>query len=453
MDPWEVEVDNVMIKKCYELHIGAHWPALNRQLLLNTMLKELPRVSLNGHIFADADLADEFKEVLQHHYVPFLHKFFDWVFCAGFAVVRVCTLPDGQRAFCAYGIEEIGKTYRVYMRTDYRTHRRKFRVIRNVDNKGMPCPPKVDRKAVVLANLGHDPTFKGEIRSRFRSLLDILDYNQYTIRLGVIAEYNLAMPTLVTTAKDVHTALEQMPESQISVYAEYDALRAPNEGLFRHDARDRGSVRKNAVSKDFKPPDVHAEDALRLRNQFQGNVFNLPPGREVSNQPLPQRQPDFVGLQTWFEHAVSATYGVPRELIAKDVSLRTAASADLIRDQMRDTLSYWIKLFSHILTKMHNLAVNEDECIWWAATIKEKMNSDDLIKKVRKNTNWEISLPMPPNADAEFMHYLYAMGITPFPEFHDHMRATAGLPPAAAPKPPTFDTEMPTVLPTPPQRK
>jgi hypothetical protein len=437
--------------RCYELHVSRHWPALNRKLLLNTMLKETPRVSLNGRQFADSALTDEFREMLHHHYLPFLSRFFDWVFCAGFALVRLTNLPGGGKSFNTLDIEAIGVAYDVFVSTDHFTNERKFRVVRKVDRRGMPIAPKTDHKVFAISNLGHDPTWDGQIRSMARPLLNIVDYNAFTLNLGLIADYNLSMPTVITTAKDVSTAIDQMPESQIAFYAEYDAKRTPNEGAYRRNPEERGSARRH-VSVARPEPDIDISKPLKVRNQLKDNMMNLPPGREIAQQPLPQRRTDFVGVQSWFEHAVSATYGVPRELIAKDVSLRTAASADLIRDQMRDTLSYWIRLFSHTLTVMHNAAYGESERNWWAGRIEEKMTADELEAAVNKATSWEITLPMPPNADSEFIHYLYAMGIVTYEEAHDHLRAAAGLAPTKAGKPPTFNAETPIVLPEPPSR-
>jgi hypothetical protein len=291
---------------------------------------------------------------------------------------------------------------------------------------------------IPMDHFGVAPSKDGSLNSRLASLVDQEIYYQYVMRMSLQAEFTLSNPPLVTQTR-VDAAALPTDERQIDFYQDDEFEQEQQRGIYRRDRATVKHVQDHFQQSYASSNTPHVKEKLgEFNNPLENNVRPLPHGHTVATYTLPNRNPKLAEIVRDYQVSVSATYGIPRSLVAQDVSVRTAGAFELVETAMRSNLAYWNGIGGQLLTAIYRCIYYPEDCNWVANVLpqkKEEMTVEELFEEASKIADVRIIIPLGIRGDVKNHRELFDQGVITWQEYVQAARSIYGFGSAEMPEP------------------
>jgi hypothetical protein len=420
------------INLLHKNHFRSQWPAMARRTLLDMILKDEPKFTINKTEVQTHEINPLFREIIRNHYMPFLVDCFDEIMILGLVIVRIVKLPTGDLVPKVISSLGLNRWFELRIYPDYETGQPTYKVFKTHKKDGTPLSgqPRQDSKAFIFTGAGTPPALDGTLRSVVASLSEWQTYYDRMMIFSNQADYNLSDPTILTEVTPEAPGLPNI-EHDTPTFTPNDPI-ADLEGVYARDFENRRHVHRHVNLQFDQTRPWQPDGTLRLKKSQHHNVISLPVGhRMAANAGAPVRRNDLNDIIATYQTLVSAAYGVPRAALVQDTSFRTAGSSMLIENSMRHTLSMWSRIMTTILTTTMRCIYYPEDCnevFGIMPTDKDGMSVKELFKEAAQIARVEVHLRVAPAVDLRELYFLYHAGIVTWDELVTQARVMKGLP-------------------------
>lgn len=454
IDEDEVELNLMMVHTARLVHFSGFWPSLCRRRLLALLDKDLEFVRGTKPI-PSTSISDKFRAILDRHWKTFGAGVIDEVLTVGVAAVRQIPIKTGDLIPSVLSSEGLGKTHMITVRFDLHNNQNVYRVYRaRSDKPGESQTWKIDKKAKVLYDFGHEPMLNGEIRSVAWKAVVWETYWQSMLKFSYEAEFLLMRPTIVAQQPPQGPAVSDT--QRFAHYGDFaGADITETRGTYEASSTSADLARMqrqiNDVQPGWTPPNA---PVMAATPQHYRNVLTLAPGQTIARQQLPERNAGLPEIARMYESAVSALYGIPRETIEQSMSSAARSSdSKLAYDALRHT----IMEFSTLMAKAYSWAYNEiyaqEELELSLERTRRRvkangkkgagMTEEEIFRKALKDARVRVVLSLPPTVTQGELFFLYVSGAIEWSEYHDSLRQRGGFTARQAPPRPSDASYFP----------
>jgi hypothetical protein len=410
-------------------------------MVIDELMRQEPRFEINGRIFASEEVSPLFRELIGKYYMSFFMDAFDEIMTAGVVFVRIRRANSGDRVPEVVSSEHFGGRYDVLVRNE--GGKNLYRMLKLQNAKGEPITPKTMRDIIPMDHFGGAPSATGQLNSRLVGLLDPEIYYQYAMRMSLQAEFTLSNPPVVTETRPEAPAALPTDERRIDYYLDDEFEDEHQRGIYRRDHATRKQVEDHFARSYANVATPQVSSVMgRFNSPLENNVRPLPFGHTVASQPMPSRNPEIAEMVRQYEIRVSSTYGVPRALVAQDVSVKTAGAVELVSRALRTSLQYWNNIGGQLLTAVYRCIYYPDDCNWIAGILPKKgdgMSEEELYQSASAIADVRVFIPLGPNGTLEENRALFDQGVITWDEYVSVARATNGFGAMQMPEQPRID--------------
>ena len=353
-------------------------------------------------------------QMMEEYWLPFAKDVIDTILCIGLVPIRYkkinkdITIPYIPKA----GTYEIHCVTPVdgSMRFEFFSNDKPIDITKPTPN------------AFVLAGFGYDPERNGELNSTIECLYPHIKFISDMHDYAMMAEKIRSNPPIIMQKKS-ESVTQQEEGLHFDQFIDSDNIKVSNNNQFQRDQHDVDHLNRqnrlflNAIQGKSGTSTDNTKKALE-------NMVPLPSQYSVGTTLEPNARTDFVAINRLSQETICALIGVPRSMIINDSVTRADIQGS--HDVFRQTLIYWKKNVSSLLTKVYHVIYETEER--QRLTQKSKKRKLNDLGNFVKTSMVNIDIPTTPYVSNDEIRSLYLHGIISWKHFGEYMLRNASLP-------------------------
>ena len=429
----EAEVDFNMYNICKAIHFGNTMAASCRSYVLDSLFQLEMQFIWKGR---SIKASSEFRDLLNYSWNPFGKACYDEICLAGIIPVKFSKIKGGKDKVPVVVAGNMGRDYRILVRTNLNTGQKEFTYWRLVDKKtGMPITPTYDPKVIILSGFGFDPMPNGKLTSPVASIVRQDYFQDRMIQYTLAAEHNRSNPAIFTEIAVESTGAIR-PEMLYDYYADGD--RNANEAARKYqlNAQEIAAViesKRILQEQQYQDQETTSmgEPLIDTFNQ-QGinNIRPLPVGHKLAKQTVPTARTDWTEMNRHVEGLICLAYKVPRAMLMADVAM-SETGVRITEGTMYNNINNWKTILSQIYTNVYRCLYHEEDMSFLIdmhnEQSDEQMTEDDLFVKVME-PRVTVKIPIIPRDTPEGLLQKYSTGVLSWEKYVRYSKLIAGYP-------------------------
>ena len=335
-----------------------------RNTILHTLLSKGIHIEKNGK-----ELADEFKQLLNETWIPFVEKILDHIFMFGFCpylLVPASRKSNKKAKPMVPHVPPFG-SYKVEVRMNKHFQQSYHFYPLNLQLSG---ENKEDSRVKFLVSPNFQPSHQGFIRSKCSTLLHSFYFSREMFDNASKIGFLRANPTLITQHRPERVTGDAV---EMEMYADGDDYELKADSTYTKDkvavSAFQRQVNLAATMNGRRPQDKNIRIdpltgkpiSIRHKQAWEENVFVLPEGQQLAPSISYQTRTDLMDIERSRQQLVCGVFGIPSSLILSQGTAGGRSSSGDHHHNMYIRNMEAIKLMLVTFTKTVYLQIYSDD--------------------------------------------------------------------------------------------